>query len=683
MTKAQTQQRIKKLRTEINHHRYLYHVLDTQEISDAALDSLKRELASLEREYPDFVTADSPTQRVSGKPLPYFTKVKHGARMLSLNDAFSFEEINAWIERMDRHLQTALSHEFFAEIKADGLAVNLIYEDGKFIQGATRGDGEIGEDVTENVRTIDAIPLSFDARVPESVEGGSINVVRTAVARAQQGRAEIRGEVYMKKKDFERLNRIQKKKGEKLFANPRNVAAGSIRQLDPKLAASRNLSFLAWDVVTDLGQKTHAESHAIAASLGFSVARVNEYCDSVAKLEHYYQRIDRTREQLDFNIDGIVVLLNSIALYQKLGVVGKAPRGAIAWKFAAEQATTVVKDIIVQVGRTGALTPVALLDPVLVAGTTVSRATLHNQDEIERLDVCIGDTVIIQKAGDIIPDVVEVLTRLRPQGAKPYALPKKCPVCGHDVSRKQGEVAHYCTNLNCPAKHREGMYHFVSKKGINIDGLGPKIIDQLLDVGIITDAADLFTLKQEQLQELERFDVTSARNLIQAIDRSREAPLARFIYSLGIRHVGEETAQALARYFGSLASIQSASLAKLQAVPDIGDVVAQSLVTYFADADNCDYLARLQKNGLTVLAAEKLSSQKFAGKTFVLTGTLSSMTRDEVKQLIRLHGGDIASSVSKKTDYVVAGESAGSKLAKAETLGIKTISEQEFKKLVA
>ncbi|OJI07846.1 hypothetical protein BK004_00145 [bacterium CG10_46_32] len=681
MTKQEAKQRIQKLKEEINRYRYQYHVLDRSEISDSAHDSLKHELSQLEEQFPELITTDSPTQRVGGEVAPAFKKVQHDVRMLSLNDAFSFEEIEEWINRAGRQLGKPASYEFFAEVKADGLAVSLEYEDGMFVRGSTRGDGTIGEDVTENLKTIGAIPLAFEAHKVVSFEGGSVVRATEAVSVAQSGHCEIRGEVYMKKKDFDSLNRRQKKNSQKIFANPRNVAAGSIRQLDPKIAASRNLSFIAWDIVTSVGQATHAEAHAIARSLGFPVARMNTYCDSIEKLKAYYRSIDTKRESLDFNIDGIVLIFNDIKTFKKLGAIGKAPRGAVAWKFSAEQATTNVQDIVVQVGRTGALTPVAILDPVLVAGSTVSRATLHNEDEISRLDIRIGDTVIIQKAGDVIPDVVEVLERLRTGSEKKFTMPKKCPVCGYETKRAAGEVAHYCTNKECPARHRENLYHFVSKKAFNIDGLGPKILDQLLDAGLIRDSADIFSLKQEQLQELERFDVKSAQNVAAAIDAAREIDLGRFIYSLGIRHVGEETAQALALHFGSLDAIVHSNEEALEKISDVGGVVTKSIVAYFKEEQNQRIIEKMIKNGVSIKTI-KLISKKLAGKTFVLTGTLDSITRDQAKQKIRLLGGDVSSSVSKETDYVVAGEAAGSKLDKAEKLGITIIDEEEFLRII-
>ncbi len=681
MNKKEAIARIKKLKEEINHYRYLYHVHDSSEISDSAHDSLKHELAELEREYPDLITSDSPTQRVGGEPLPEFKKIEHKERMLSLNDAFSFDEVKDWTERMARFLGISPDMKFFAEVKADGLAVSLEYEDGLFVRGSTRGDGKIGEDVTENLKTVNAIPLVLENHEIKDFRGGSKEKAKNAVLKALKGKVEIRGEVYIKKKDFDELNHCREKSGEQLFANPRNVAAGSIRQLDSKIAASRKLSFMAWDVLGDLGHKTHTEAHAIAESLGFPVARDNEFCDSIEKLSLYYKKIDKKRDSLNFNIDGIVLMINDIAIYKKLGIVGKAPRGAIAWKFSAEQATTKVKDIAVQVGRTGVLTPVAILEPVQVAGTVVSRATLHNEDEIERLGVRIFDTVIIQKAGDIIPDVVQTLERLRTGKEKKFKMPLKCPKCGGDVKRKKGESAHYCMNQDCPAKHRESLYHFVSKKAFDIDGLGPKILDQLLDVGLIKDASDLFFLKREDLEVLERFDVKSAQNLIESIDVSRQISLGRFIYSLGIRHVGEETAMSLAVAFGSLEAIKKASKEDLISVSDIGDVVAESIEKYFKEEKNKNLIARILESGVKI--DEKIVLlKKLSGKIFVLTGTMESLTRDQAKEKIRSLGGKISSSVSKNTDYLVAGLNPGSKIKKANSFGVKILSEKDFLELI-
>ena len=550
------------------------------------------------------------------------------------------------------------------------MAVSLEYESGLFVRGSTRGDGQIGAEATPNLKTIGAIPLRLE------------NQAKTSLGFQGQGRVEVRGEVYIKKKDFEKLNQEQKKLGAPEFANPRNAAAGSIRQLDPKIAGRRKLSFIAWDIVTDLGQRTHAQTHALAERLGFPVARVNERCDSLESLERYYDSIAKKRDKLPFNIDGTVIVINDIATCKKLGAVGKAPRGAVAWKFPAEQAATLVRDIIVQVGRTGALTPVAVLEPVSVAGTTVARATLHNEDEIKRLDVRVGDTAVIQKAGDIIPDVVEVLARLRTGKEKVFKMPAKCPVCFGETKRQEGEAAHYCVNKDCPAKHREGLYHFVSKKAFNIDGLGPKILDQLLDAGLIKDAADIFTLKQADLQELPRFDIKSAENIIKAMATARTISLARFVFALGIRHAGEETALALAGYFGSLEKIAAAGLEELRRIPDVGEKVGESIVVYFKDNKNLKFIERLRTNGVQVQKAKRASSNKLVGKSFVFTGSLETMTRDEAKEKARLNGADVSSSVSKNTDYVVTGAEAGSKLDKAKKLGVKVISEEEFLKLL-
>jgi len=671
MDKQEAKKRIEKLKKEINHHRYLYHVLDRQEISDAALDSLKKELADLENQFPDLITPDSPTQRVGGRPLPKFKKVRHEKPMLSLNDVFSEEEFYDWVERIKK-LAPGENFDFYAEVKMDGLAVSLIYEGGLFVLGATRGNGVVGEDVTQNLKTVEAIPLRLHLeKLPNNVK-----------KRVIKGRVEVRGEVYMRKDVFKKLNEEQKKKGERLFANPRNAAAGSIRQLDPKIAASRRLNFYAYDLVTDLGQKTHEESHQLAKKMGFPVNPHNEYCRTPEEVVNYHKKIGEKRKHFPYPSDGIVVNINSISLFNKLGVVGKSPRGALAFKYPAEQATTIVEDIQVQVGRTGALTPVAHLRPVNIAGTTVSRATLHNMDEIKRLDVRIGDTVIVQKAGDIIPDVVKVIKGLRSGREKRFKMPEKCPFCGSKVYRKPGEVAYYCSNKNCFASVRERFYHFVSKKAFDIEGLGPKIIDQLLKADLIKDPADIFTLKREDLEPLERFAEKSAQNIIKAIDKSKKISLSRFIYSLGIRHVGEETAFLLARRFGTLENLMKAKKDELAAIHDIGGVVAESIYNFFQEKENQELIAKLIKNGVKV-EKEKVAAQKFfKNKTFVLTGSLRSMTREQAKTEIRKRGGDVSSSVSHETDYVILGEKPGTKYQKAKNLGIKFLSEEEFLSLL-
>ncbi len=658
MTFQQARDRILKLKSEIEHHRYVYHVLDQQEISEAALDSLKHELFQLEQAFPQLITADSPTQRVGGKPLPGFKKVTHTKRMLSLNDVFSFKELAEWEQRYRK-----LTHQpvqYYAEIKMDGLAVNLRYEDGVFVQGSTRGDGRVGEDVTENLKTIESIPLRLRGKYPNVVE--------------------VRGEVYMTKTQFDRLNRAEDHK----YANPRNVSAGSIRQLDPKVTASRKLSFMAYDCVTELGVALHSEVHQWLMEHGFASNANNRLCRSLAEVETYHTEIMKRRAKLPYWTDGVVVNIDQLSVFAELGVVGKAPRGAVAYKFPAEQATTIVEDIQVQVGRTGALTPVAHLQPVLVAGTTVSRATLHNDDEIKRLDVRIGDTVIIEKAGDIIPDIVQVLPNLRAHHSKPYHFPKHCPACHSAVERRDGEVAYYCPNPNCFAQERERFYHFVSKTGFDIRGLGPKIIDQLMDAGLIHEYADLFELTVGDLEPLERFAEKKASNVIAEIAERKQISLSRLIYALGIRHVGEETALTLANHFGSIEKLRHDVAEKtlglsLQDVPDIGPIVAKSIIEYFADkklALQVDHLlTHLTVERQTVIPKTK---GELAGKTVVVTGTLTGFSRDEAKAAIRNAGGKVASSVSKKTDYVVVGEEPGSKADKAKELGVTILDEAGF-----
>ena len=670
MTKQQAKTRVLKLKQEINHHRYLYHVLDKQEISDAALDSLKKELADLEREFPDLVTPDSPTQRVGGQPLPNFEKVTHRSFMPSLNDAFSDQELEAWLERISKLLPSSEQIDFFAEIKMDGLAVSLIYRNGLLQRGATRGNGRVGEEVTQNLRTIESIPLKLhlDQVIPKT-------------KKLVSGEIEVRGEVILPKKSFEKINKEQAKLNQPQFANPRNAAAGSIRQLDPQIPASRNLAFMAYDLMTDLGQKTHQAKHQILKKLGFKIGQYDKFCRNLQEVSQFHSFIQKIRQKLPYWTDGVVVNVNNISTYRKLGLVGKAPRGAIAYKYPAEQATTIVEDIEIQLGRTGALTPVAILKPVQVAGSTVSRATLHNEDEIARLGIRIGDTVIIQKAGDIIPDIVKVLPKLRTGREKKFTMPAKCPICNSAVIRKDGEAAHYCTNPDCFAKNRENLYHFVSKAAFDINHLGPKVIDQLLANNLIQDAADIFSLKQGDLEPLERFAAKSAANIIEAIDQAKKISLARFIYALGIRHVGEETAIALTKHFGSLDKIQTVRQKELEKVPDIGGIVAQSIYQYWQAKKNQRLVNRLIKNGVHIQSVQKIK-QKLAGQKFVLTGTLKTMTRDEAKNRIRQQGGEVSSSISDQTTYLIMGEEPGSKYQKAQKLGIKVLSESQFTKIL-
>ncbi|MBI4276545.1 NAD-dependent DNA ligase LigA [Candidatus Uhrbacteria bacterium] len=686
MNKSQARQRIAKLRAEIDHHRYLYHVLDRIEISDAALDSLKHELDALERQFPDLITPDSPTRRVGGEPLPEFKKVRHAAPMLSLTDAFSEEEVQEWEERLERLLERK-PENYYAEIKMDGLALSLIYHNGILHHTATRGDGQTGEDVTLNVRTVDAIPLRLvtDAH-DDAVRTEHRNLVAAGRRRAAQGSVEIRGEVFMTTAVFHTLNEVQNKKGEAPFANPRNAAAGSIRQLDPKIAASRKLDFFAYDLITDLGQTTHEESHLLAQALGFKTNPLNRLCKDLKAVIDYYHEIEKRRPKLPYWMDGIVVNVNDVATFKQLGVAGKAPRAAIAFKYQGEEATTIVEDIQVQVGRTGALTPVAHLKPVRVAGSTVSRATLHNEDEIQRLGVRIGDTVVVQKAGDVIPDIVRVLPKLRTGKEKKFVMPSKCLICGSAVqkmearSKKQeASVATYCTNPNCFAQSLGRIIHFVSRKAFNIDGLGEKIVEQLLHAGLIRDAADLFALTRTDLEPLERFAEKSAENLVAAIDAARKQPLNRFIYALGIRHVGEETAIDLVQHFGSLKELQGASSQELEAIHEVGPVMAESVYQWFQDKTNQRFIEKLLHHGVTIeRQASGVKRQALQGKTFVLTGGLSTLTRDEAKEKIRALGGDVSESVSKNTSYVVAGTDPGSKYEKARKLGVSILNEQSF-----
>ncbi|MFA5135079.1 MAG: NAD-dependent DNA ligase LigA [Patescibacteria group bacterium] len=668
MNKEEAKLRIQKLRKEIQHHRYLYHVLDRQEISDAALDSLKHELVRLEQSYPDLITAESPTQRVGGKPLGKFEKVDHATRMLSLNDVFSAEEVAEWEARIMKLI--GKKPAYYAELKVDGLALSLVYMDGLLTRAATRGDGRVGENVTVNARTIEAIPLRL--RRSERIKHAGV--------------IEVRGEVYMLKKHFDELNRKQKERGEQLFANPRNAAAGSVRQLDSAVTASRKLSFIAYDLITESGFSKHSQEHEVLADLGFnSGIRYNKICRTLDEVGVYHQQTMKQRNALAFWVDGIVVSVDDNELYKQLGTVGKAPRGAIAYKYPAEQATTIVEDIQVQVGRTGALTPVAHLKPVSIAGSTVSRATLHNIDEIERLGVRIGDTVILEKAGDIIPDIVEVLPKLRNGKEKKFSMPKKCPVCGSAVQRKQGEVASYCSNKNCYAQQHEGLRHFISKKAFDIDGLGPKVLEQLFKADLVKSAPDLFDLTENDLRPLERFADKSAENLVAAIRHSKKVSLSRFIFALGIRHVGEETALALATAYKSIGALSRASKIQLEKIPDIGATVAQSIVDFFNDNEKLKFIRELTERVRIIHAppVSLVSGHVLSGKRVVISGTFQFAGREEIKEKLRSAGAKVSSSLSQNTDYFFVGKDPGeSKIKKAKELGIHESTESELRRLV-
>ena len=666
MTKAEAEKRIQKLRDVINHHRYLYHVLDRQEISDEAHDSLKHELAELEKQFPEFITPDSPSQRVGGEPLDKFEKVEHKTPMLSMDDIFSEEELKDWEEYL-RRLLPGEKIEYFCETKIDGFAMSLIYKGGIFIRAATRGNGRVGEDVTQNIKTIESVPLRLEAHGKKSL---------TAAPKEM----EVRGEVYMDKQTFDLVNREQKKKGEKEYANPRNLAAGSVRQLDPKLTVPRKLKFLAYDIASKIGQKNHSEEHALLNDLGFRTDQCTKICGNVGEVYRFWQDAAKLREKLAYQIDGVVISVNSNELFDKLGVAGKSPRGIRAFKFAPKQTTTIVEDIIVHVGRTGAVTPIAHLKSVEIGGVTVSRATLHNQNEIERLDVRIGDTVIVGRAGDVIPDIISVVKELRGGKERKFTMPEKCPACGQKLS-KTTEAILRCTNKKCSARSLEYLHFFVSKRAFDMERLGPKIIDQLVEAGLVSKPQDLFDLTEGDLVPLERFAEKSAQNIITSIERSKIISLERFIHALGIRHVGEETAADLAQYFGSLEKIQNASLDEIKNIPDIGEVVANEICSWFKDSRNIKFINDLLGKEIEIQESKQVGI-KFKGKTFVFTGTLAKLTRQEAERKVRMLGGDPSGSVSKETDYVVAGENPGSKYDDAKELNVKIISEDEFLKMI-
>jgi len=617
----------------------------------------------LEQQYPELIIPSSPTQRVAGKALAEFKKVKHPSSILSIEDAFSVEEVMDWQARNEKFMGERVKG-YFGELKMDGLSIVLTYENGLLVRGATRGDGKIGEDVTQNLRTIESIPLSL--------EKGHWSLPK---------RLDVRGEIVITKAELERINISQIKAGLSVFANPRNLAAGSIRQLDAKIVAERKMEFYAFEILSNIGQTTHAEVHDQLKKFGF---KTNKYCQELSgikEVEDYVTSWEKKRIKLPYQTDGVVIVVNDIKQERTLGSVGKADRWMLAFKFPAEQATTRIKDIVIQVGRTGALTPVAILEPVRLAGTTVSRATLHNEDEIRRLDVRVGDTVIAQKAGDIIPDIVQVLPNLRTGKEKVWRMPNLCPVCDTVVVRKEGEVAWYCKNVHCPARTREGLYHFVSRAAFNIDGLGPRIIDQLIEVGLVNDAADFFVLKVEDLIGLEGFADKAAKNLVKALADRKTISLSRFVYSLGIRHVGAETALVLAQHFGTLEKIISATEDDLKSVAEVGPVVAKSIVEFFTSPRQKKLIDKFKQVGIKITHEEKPTGI-WSEQTAVVTGTLAGLTREQAKQVIRSFGGSVSETVSKATSFVVVGENPGSKYDQAKKLGIKILNEAEFIKLI-
>ena len=658
------------LRDELNAHNYKYYVLDDPEISDSAYDSLFRELQKLEQDNPELITSDSPTQRVGATPLDEFNSVKHEMPMLSLSNAFSDDDLDAFDKRIVDLLQKDQSYDdkplqYAAEPKLDGLAISLLYEDGILVRGATRGDGATGEDVTQNIRTIDTIPLKL---IGENIPK----------------RLEARGEVIMTKEGFEKLNQTQRENNEKTFANPRNAAAGSLRQLDSKITATRPLAFFCYGmgIISDEVNlpNSHSEIMAQLQQWGLRINPESKVVTGVAGVNEYYKKLSEKRDTLEYEIDGIVYKTDNCDYQNILGFVARAPRWAIARKFPAHEEMTKVLGIDIQVGRTGALTPVARLEPVFVGGVTVSNATLHNQDEIERLDVRVGDTVVIRRAGDVIPQVVNVVQSKREGKPRKFKIPNKCPVCGSAAIRNENEVVTACTGgLYCEAQGKQAIIHFASRKAMNIDGLGDKLIELLVDEGLIKTSADLYSLTQEQLSNLERMGDKSALNVLNALEKSKQTTLARFIFSLGIHDIGETTAQTLADHFNSLDALENATEEKLLNIRDIGPVVVKNINTFFKQKHNREVIEALLSTGIHWSEeAEEVKEQTLAGKVFVITGTFSNMSRDEAKKALQARGAKVTGSVSKKTDFVIAGEKPGSKVAKAEDLGIEILSENRL-----
>ncbi len=686
MSKQEAKERIEKLKILITKYRYHRLVLDKPIAAESVEDSLKKELFDLEQDFPELITPDSPSQRVAGKALDKFEKFTHPTRMLSFNDAFDNTDMEEWVTRMERIDHRAVEYGFYAELKIDGLAIELVYRDSAFVIGATRGDGFVGENVTQNLKTVEAIPLKlleYDDILANLKRIKLEHVIEHIKKHSMPLELVVRGEVFITFKGFAKINKQQEKSGSAIYANPRNLAAGSIRQLDPQITASRQMDSFTYALMTDLGQQTHEEEHLILRALGFRTNSHNKFCKNLIEVQQFRDYWEKQRKKLEYEIDGVVVIVNDDRMLKKLGVVGKAPRGAMAYKFSPKESTTKVNDIIVSVGRTGTLTPIAVLEPVEIGGTTVSRATLHNEDEIERLGIRIGDTVVVGRAGDVIPDIKSVLKELRTGKEKKFYFPKRCPICGCEVVRKEGEAAYKCVNKNCPAIKREAIYHFVAKGAIDIDGVGPKIIDQLMDAGLLKDTADLYLLKKEDLLNLERFAEKSADNTIASIRLKKKIPLDRFIFALGIPHVGSETALDLARKFGSLEKLAHAKLDDLSVLRDIGAVVARSIADWFSDEYNKKLLHKFKEVGVQILEQESTQkSSNLKSKTFVFTGSLETLSREQAEELVREHGGDTSSSVSKETSYLVAGESTGSKYDKAKKLGIQILTEKEFLKMI-
>ncbi|HEV7702057.1 MAG TPA: NAD-dependent DNA ligase LigA [Candidatus Paceibacterota bacterium] len=667
MGRLEDKKRIKNLRSEIARLRDLYHTENAPNVTDDVYDSLNRELKGLLQKYPELNDANAPENRVAGKPLDKFVKVQHKTRMLSLNDVFSYEELQDWEKRIKKLLAGNQKISYFCEIKFDGLAASLIYENGVLIRGATRGDGFIGEDITQNLKTIKSIPLTLKNPPSKLIE--------------------VRGEALLSKKTFAKINSLNEKQGKPLFANTRNVVAGSLRQLDPKLVAERKLDFFAYDALGILPHiHNHSSKHKILGDLGFKVEKLEAKCETLEQVIKFIEKFEKVRPNFPYGTDGVVVSVDDLKQQEVLGVVGKAPRYMVAFKYPAQRVTTVVRDIKVNVGRTGVLTPLAMFESVLVAGSLVSKATLHNMDQIERLDLRIGDTVVIEKAGDVIPKVVEVLVKMRTGKEKKFKMPKSCPACNAKVEKKAAaeafSVAYYCPNPKCPAKNERYLEHFVSV--FEIYELGPKILRRFKDEGLITDAADIFTLTKEDIAPLERFGEKSAENIIKEIESKKKIPLSRFLWALGILHVGEETARDLALHFGTLEKLISSAqsdLGEIDSIENIGPAVSKSLHDFFSDKNNqnnLSFIKKLEQNGVVIEKAQKKKIGKFTRLTFVLTGTLSEMSREIAKERILALGGKMSGSVSKNTSYVVAGVEPGSKLKTAQKLGIKVLGEKDF-----
>ena len=665
MVSEALKKRVDKLREEIEYHNYRYYILDQPEISDAQYDRLMRELEKIEEEYPELHSPNSPTQRVGAPPLEAFEIVRHSIPMLSLANAFDESEARDFDKRVKKFLGSAADVEYVAEPKLDGLAVELVYERGQFIVGSTRGDGVNGENITQNLRTIKTIPLQL---------------IRKEVPAPE--RLEIRGEVIIQISKFKELNRRREETDEPPFANPRNAAAGSVRQLDSKITRERPLEIYCYGLGEVRGRtfKTQWEILKTLSKWGLRINPHIERCRNIDKVLEYYHEMGEKRETLPYEIDGIVIKVDRLDLQTRLGEISRSPRWALAFKFQPKQETTKILDIIVQVGRTGALTPVAVMKPVKVGGVEVSRATLHNQDEIEKKDVRVGDSVVIQRAGDVIPEVVQVVTSKRTGKEKKFEMPSKCPVCDADVIKE--EATHRCIGLDCPAQLKGRIKHFASKRAMDIEGLGVKLIDQLVDKGLVKDVADIYYIKKEELTALERMADKSAQNIIDAIEKSKTKPLSKFLYALGIRHVGETTAEDLARQFTRLDGFFHLSGEDLMEVEGIGPEVAASVVQFFRDKKNRESIDRLKKAGVKVIEPKAKERGKLAGKVFVFTGALQTFGRDEARNIVESLGGMTTSSVSKKVDFVVVGEDPGSKFEKAKELGIKVLTEEEFKKMI-